>query len=98
MKTTLEIPDALVRRAKSAAAEQGIPLRELVSEAPAQKLRARGRQDRPWLKTFGKLRGLRKETANVNRIVEEEFGQIHPEDWQWPVRVSHPAVAQPDPL
>jgi len=28
MKTTLEIPDALFRRAKSAAAEQGIPFRE----------------------------------------------------------------------
>jgi hypothetical protein len=82
MKTTLEIPDALFRRAKSAAAEQGIPLRELVSEALAQKLSARGRQDRPWLKTFGKLRSLRKETAHVNRIVEEEFGQVQPEDWQ----------------
>src|ERR1017187_333902 len=36
MKTTLEIPDALFRRAKSAAAEQGIPFRELVSEALAE--------------------------------------------------------------
>src|ERR1017187_5434506 len=42
MKTTLEIPDDLFRRAKSAAAEQGIPLRELVSEALAEELRARG--------------------------------------------------------
>src|SRR5580693_391697 len=29
LKTTLEIPDALLRRAKSAAAQQGIPFREL---------------------------------------------------------------------
>jgi hypothetical protein len=82
MKTTLEIPDALFRRAKSAAAERGIPLRELVSEALAERLRARGPQDKSWLKTFGKLRGLRKETARINRIVEAEFGQIQPEDWQ----------------
>lgn len=82
MKTTLEIPDALFRRAKSAAAEQGIPLRELVSVALAEKLRSQGPQDKPWLKTFGKLRSLRAETAHINRIVEAEFGQVQPEDWQ----------------
>jgi hypothetical protein len=82
MKTTLEIPDALFRRAKSAAAEQGIPLRELVSEALAEKLRARGGEEKPWLKAFGKLRSLRKETARINRIIEEEFERIEPEDWQ----------------
>jgi hypothetical protein len=82
MKTTLEIPDPLFRRAKSAAAERGIPLRELVSEALADKLRAQGTEDKPWLKTFGKLRGLRKETARINRIIEAEFGQIEPEDWR----------------
>jgi hypothetical protein len=82
MKTTLEIPDALFRRAKSVAAERGIPLRELVSEALADKLRAQGPDDKPWLKTFGKLRGLRKETARINRIIEAEFGQIEPDDWR----------------
>ncbi|MGO9260726.1 MAG: hypothetical protein ACLQU1_31130 [Bryobacteraceae bacterium] len=82
MKTTLEIPDALFRRAKSAAAEQGIPLRELISEALVEKLRARPGAAKPWMKTFGKLRGLRKETARINRIIEAEFGQIEPEDWQ----------------
>jgi len=82
MKTTLEIPDALFRRAKSAAAEQGIPFRELVSEALAEKLRAQGLPDKPWLKVFGKLRGLHKETTSINRIIEEEFGRIEPEDWR----------------
>ena len=82
VKTTIEIPDALFRRAKSAAAERGIPLRALVSEALADKLQARGGQDKPWMKTFGKLRSLRKETARINRIIEEEFGRIEPEDWK----------------
>ncbi len=82
MKTTVEIPDALFRRAKSAAAERGIPLRALVSEALADKLRARGGRDKPWMKTFGKLRSLRKETARINRIIEEEFGRMEPEDWK----------------
>jgi hypothetical protein len=82
MKTTLEIPDAIFRRAKSAAAERGIPLRELVSEALVEKLRTRAGPDKPWLKAFGKLRGLHKETADINRIIEEEFGQVEPEDWR----------------
>jgi len=82
MKTTLEIPDALFRRAKSAAAEKGIPFRELVSEALAEKLRAPGRKDKPWLKSFGKLRGLRKETASISRTIEQEFGKVELRDWQ----------------
>ena len=40
MKTTLEIPDAIFRRAKSVAAERGIPLREFVTEAVKDKLAA----------------------------------------------------------
>jgi hypothetical protein len=81
MKTTLEIPDAIFRRAKSAAAERGIPLRALVSEALAEKLRTAD-INRPWMSTFGKLRRLRKETARINRIIEEEFEQIEAEDQQ----------------
>ena len=82
MKTTLEIPDALFRKAKAAAAERGVPFRELVSEAIAEKLKVRKPQDKPWLKSFGKLRGIRKETQRIDRIIAEEFGQVRPEDWQ----------------
>ena len=32
------------------------------------------------MKTFGKLRHLHKETARINRIIEEEFDQIENED------------------
>ena len=38
MKTTLEIPDTIFRRAKSAAAERGIPFPEYVTEAVKDKL------------------------------------------------------------
>jgi len=80
MKTTMEIPDALFRQAKSAAAEQGIPLRALVSEALAEKLRRPPNCDKPWMKSFGKLRDLHKENARIDRIIEEEFEKIEPED------------------
>ncbi len=82
MKTTVEIPDSLFRRAKSAAAQRGIPLRELVSEALADKLSASRSQERPWMRSFGGLRALRKESARINRIVEEEFGGVELEDLQ----------------
>jgi hypothetical protein len=81
MKTTLEIPDAIFRRAKTVAAERGIPFRALVSEALTDKLRAQGDSDtKPWMKTFGELRHLRKETARINRMIEKEFDQIETED------------------
>jgi hypothetical protein len=32
------------------------------------------------MKTFGELRELRDETAQINEIIEAELGQIEPED------------------
>jgi hypothetical protein len=40
MKTTFDLPDTLLRRAKAIAAEQGRPLRDLVAEAISEKLKA----------------------------------------------------------
>lgn len=83
MKTTLEIPDAVFRRAKAAAAERGIPLREFVTEAVRDKLVTDAKAtEKPWMASFGKLRHLRKETARINRIIEKEFEQIEAEDRQ----------------
>jgi len=78
MKTTLEIPDAVFRRAKSAAAERGIPFRELVAEALADRVRADGEAagGKAWMRAFVKLRRLRKDTVRINRIIEAEFERI----------------------
>ena len=80
MKTTLEIPDPLFRRAKSAAADRGIPLRQFVTEAVKEKLDGTSKPGKPWMAAFGKLRDLREETARINKLIEEEFEQIEPED------------------
>ncbi len=81
MKTTLEIPDPIFRRAKSVAAQRGIPLREFVTEAVKDKLAGTSKAaDKPWMAAFGKLRRLRKETARINRLIGEEFGQVEAED------------------
>ena len=82
MKTTLEIPDPLFRRAKSAAAQRGIPFRELVSEALIDKLAVEGAEEKPWMRSFGQLRGLRHESASIRRMINEEFDRVEPEDRQ----------------
>ena len=81
MKTTLEIPDVIFRRAKAKAAERGIPFRQFVTDAVQEKLRPEPRAGRrPWLKMAGKLRHLRKETARINALIDNEFEVIEPED------------------
>jgi hypothetical protein len=83
MKTTLEIPDPIFKRAKAKAAEQNIPLRQFVSDAVAEKLQSSS-SDRAKARARlgGKLRHLHQETQRINRIIEEEFEQIEPEDWE----------------
>lgn len=82
MKTTLEIPDAIFRKAKATAGAMGIPLREFVTQAVADKL-ALGQQStaKPWLECAGELSHLHKETVRIQKIINEEFEQIEPEDW-----------------
>ena len=83
MKTTLEIPDTVFRKAKAKAAEQGIPLRQFVTEAVEERLKAATvSEDKPWMQMVGGLRHLRKETARIMKIIDEEFETIEPEDWK----------------
>ena len=81
MKTTLEIPDFVFRRAKSLAAERGIPLRQFVTEAVQEKLRTTPRE-RPWMKHLGKLKNLRRERKQIEKRVEQAFEQIDREIWE----------------
>ena len=84
MKTTLEIPDPLFRKAKSKAAERGQTLKQLVTEALQDKLAPRSSKARPsepdWMRGFGKLRRLRKETRNIQARIDAAFGVVEPED------------------
>ena len=76
----MEIPDAPFRRAKAAAAEQGVPFRQLVTDALAEKLRRRDAGTKPWMASFGKLKGLHSETERLNWLIAAEFETIEPED------------------
>lgn len=82
MKTTLEIPDTVFRRAKSKAAERGIPLRQFVTEAVADKLKSSRRDGRkPWMKHLGKLKDLRKENRRINQRIAQAFEEVDTEMW-----------------
>ena len=83
MKTTLEIPDLVFRKAKSVAAQRGIPLRQFVTEAVQDKLSASsGRSQKPWMKHVGKLKHSRKESQQVHKRIEEAFERIDKENWE----------------
>ncbi|HMA71599.1 MAG TPA: hypothetical protein VKP67_08940 [Xanthobacteraceae bacterium] len=86
MKTTLELPDQLFRKAKATAAERGQSLKEFVTEALRDKLALDHRRtsaDQPaWMQGFGKLKRLHKETVRMQSVIDQEFEVIEPEDWR----------------
>jgi hypothetical protein len=83
MKTTLEIPDPIFRRAKSVAAARGVPLREFVTQAVKEKLAgASSPPERPWVKLMGKLQHLHMETQRIDRLIEEDSEKIDTEMWR----------------
>ncbi|MDQ6622464.1 MAG: hypothetical protein M3Y86_03120 [Verrucomicrobiota bacterium] len=83
MKTTLEIPDQLFRKAKAAAARQGRSFKDLVQDALTEKLaRVNGAASaqKPWMVLAGGLKHLRSENRRIERVIEAEFESIEPED------------------
>jgi len=86
MKTTLELPDALFRRAKSAAVHEGVTLKQLFTEALESRLEENhsagsGKATAPrWMRAYGALRSLRRERKRIERVIESEFEKLEPED------------------
>lgn len=84
MKTTLDIPDPLFRKAKSKAAERGQSLKQFVTEALDEKLSPKVGNARPaepeWMQGFGKLKKLGKETGRIQARIDAAFEIIEPED------------------
>ena len=84
MKTTLEIPAPLFRKAKSSAAARGQSLKDFVAEALRDKLAPGSVPSASigpeWMQGFGKLKRLRRETVRVQASIDREFEVIEPED------------------
>lgn len=85
MKTTVELPDQLLRKAKAAAAEEGKSLKDYFTEAVSDRLRRNvqsSEKAEPWRVAFGELRHLHRENKRIDRIIEEEFEKIEEEEWR----------------
>ncbi len=85
VKTTLEIPQPLFRKAKAIAARKGCTLKQLVQEALSEKIaRVDGvsRQQKPWMALAGGLKHLHSENRRIDRLIEAEFENVEPEDRQ----------------
>ena len=73
MKTTVELPEALFRRAKSMAVQEGVTLKQLLTEALESRLDTRrgarnGKAAAPrWMRAYGALQHLRHERKAIER-------------------------------
>lgn len=83
MKTTLDLPDAALRRARAVAADRGVILKQFVIEALDEKLRrasaptTSGRNaEPPWMDGFGALADLRDENRRIAVLIEDEFERL----------------------
>jgi hypothetical protein len=85
MKTTIEIPDSVFRKAKASAAEQGIPLRRFVTNAVERELESRSKrtleENRKALRELAGGLSHLKDHKRIRAIIEEEFEKIEPEMW-----------------
>ena len=87
MKTTGEISDQTLRRAKSLAAAKGVSLEQLVAEAEEKSGHgeALGKGEPRWMKLYGafaKSEEMRSDTRSIQLIIDEEFERFDPGDWK----------------
>lgn len=85
MKTTIDLPDALLRDAKITAAREQTTLRELLTEALEAALERRGSpasQEPAWRRSFGALRHLRSDAVRISDAVDGAFEKVDEEAWK----------------
>ncbi len=81
MKTTIELPDSIFRRAKAHASGRGITLKRFFTEALEEHFRRYSSEsDAPWMAGFGALSDLSDENRRILDIIEQEFETLSPED------------------
>jgi len=86
VKTTIEIPNPIFRKAKSLAASQGLTLKQFFTGALEEKLqrtdKAFSSTEPAWKRLAGGLAHLKDENALILKRIEEECERIDPEDWK----------------
>jgi ribosomal protein L1 len=88
MKTTVEIPEKTLKRAKTVAAAKGLSLEQLVAEAIEDKIGRSeevGKSEPRWMKFYGafaKSEEMRSDTRSIQKTIDQEFERIDPGDWK----------------
>jgi hypothetical protein len=84
VKTTVEIPDELFRRAKAEAALRGESLKTFIQDALAERLRRAGAQppapEPGWRRAFGRAEA--EDVAEVDALVERDLETVEFEEWR----------------
>jgi len=83
MKTTVEIPDDLFRRAKVTAALRSESLKELLTEAlesHLDRVQAAPASPRGWRSVFGLAAA--EVVAEVDAVIAGELERVDPEEWR----------------
>lgn len=82
MKTTIEIPDELFRKAKATAALSDQSLREFVIAALEARLRSPKSSSAPsgWRRVFNRAR--RAEIRQIDRMLDADLERVDPREWR----------------
>jgi metal-responsive CopG/Arc/MetJ family transcriptional regulator len=78
-RTTLELPSDLLRRVKARAAEQGLSMKSLITEALENTLRQAEPRTTGWRTVFGRAKP--GSTRDVDRH-SKELRRVDPKDWK----------------
>ncbi len=86
MRTTIDIPDPLMKKAKMKAVEQGITLKEFFTQLLEKELQSgpTGQEPAPWKKLKG------KGSASSIKPEESAFDDYSGPDWNHAVQVNEP--------
>lgn len=84
MKTTLEVPDALLRDVKISAAKNGQTMGAFINAAIEEKLKTdhKTSHEKPWIQFAGSLKKHRPETKKMLERIESECGRIDEDSWK----------------
>ena len=84
MKTTIEIPDALLRQARIVAIKRDLSLKQLVIDALKRIIAdIPSSSDQPeWRRCFGAFHDSPSETAAIQKVVDTDFSGVDPEEWK----------------
>jgi hypothetical protein len=81
MKTTLDLPERLLRQTKAAAALRGQSMKAFVTAALEERCRAARRTEPAgWRTVFGKASSA--DVRRVDRAVDQEFSRVDHDDWR----------------